>query len=1083
MTETVAVDDPLAQLDPYEVRHLPRHLAAARESEALHRLLALRRSDGSNAWYATRGDIVAYLQDVAAAREAASRDRDYGQWIRYALVANGVRRSASVSPALLEALVDRGRLPLDAAVAIARSAPRRDQLLLGLIRLLPRMPPPQRAAVTAEVIHGMQRREPSRSGIGLEYESPGLPLNQRQHWEAVIELAAMPHVLAGFPDELIAVARSNAGHFGVARSLATVAGGLDEGRSRRCLDEAWSAACSAGIFEGRAEAQAFVAARFPVESGRAQVETALSSTLESLHAADERRAYLGWSPFAYGENFSRPALLRFHEFAQPVRDLAPLLTGEQVYRVLQVCFRGEAMDAQWAFTAIALLPRVAELGEVTAAWQRASSFGMLSMLAMGTMAEAGWRLPHAMGGDVFEVTRSIEDPVVRVLTMLAVPALDPRRRVDVVDHLLRDTGPESAFRADIVQWLIPHLRALPAQARTTLLDELARGDPALVRSEEEAATLLDSTMDLMPTTTLDTLLARARSIAPSLDLTASPPAADTAPEKRKLATPGTADAEPDTIAAALSVARAAPEGARQNILTFLAPLVDDFHLAEAVAVAGSIKRPQLRAEPLWRLIEGCPAKHLDVATDCVRSLLQVSGNLSRLGALISDIATVMDGRMPPAMIQALDTFLREVTDDEAVLAVLPLCRAAGCQDPHRIAAQTVDDLGTWFGGLAGASTDAPAANRKPGAPSTEGPPLFAAAAGGGRFLVEALAARQQWDGVAICMRRLRDLGEAAATELARAEEHLLDVLDERSTPQHRAIVEEFAGAATGPTRSAAVAALLRDAVSRRDADAAARLITRLQAAGGAHTGLARLRMINTVMQAHILVGDPASAGRELRLLLAAVDPYTSESGRIASRAAGELRVAADAAHAADRAYEAALREFLDFAARHPQDYELQEATGGILRDRVASAVWAGRPVDTRWLTRLDALADADHPDEVLLHTLALEAVCAAAPAMSDVREAVYWAGIAFRRWRRHPELSQCATTFTSTALSIRAGEEELACLAGIVALRSAPENIPAAVRRRLRAVRNLPRTVADLARLGAITPSDADILLRAGPTP
>jgi len=84
-------NDLLAQLSPYEVRHLASHLADVGLFAALHRLLALRNLDGSNAWYAAKQDTVAYLDDLSTAWDVASRGDDCGRCIRYSLVKRRVR--------------------------------------------------------------------------------------------------------------------------------------------------------------------------------------------------------------------------------------------------------------------------------------------------------------------------------------------------------------------------------------------------------------------------------------------------------------------------------------------------------------------------------------------------------------------------------------------------------------------------------------------------------------------------------------------------------------------------------------------------------------------------------------------------------------------------------------------------------------------------------------------------------------------------------------------------------------------------------------------------------------------------------
>jgi hypothetical protein len=146
----------------------------------------------------------------------------------------------------------------------------------------------------------------------------------------------------------------------------------------------------------------------------------------------------------------------------------------------------------------------------------------------------------------------------------------------------------------------------------------------------------------------------------------------------------------------------------------------------------------------------------------------------------------------------------------------------------------------------------------------------------------------------------------------------------------------------------------------------------------------------------------------------------------------------------------------------------------MLRDRISAAISAGRPVNAAWLRRLDALADADDPNETLLHTLALDAACdavIAAVASSDLTTATLHLRSAFRRWRRHPELGACAELFVTTALATSDAAAvaaapmvacESACLAGIVVSRTQPTNLLPGTRQRLQACQDAPSAMSKL---------------------
>ena len=116
-----------------------------------------------------------------------------------------------------------------------------------------------------------------------------------------------------------------------------------------------------------------------------------------------------------------------------------------------------------------------------------------------------------------------------------------------------------------------------------------------------------------------------------------------------------------------------------------------------------------------------------------------------------------------------------------------------------------------------------------------------------------------------------------------------------------------------------------------------------------------------------------------------------------------------------------------------------------MRRRAAAARKAGRPLAEEWLRLLDALADADDPDETLLHLSALEATCdtaAAAITAGDPQACASCLRTAFVRRRRHLECQQGVEYFTQTAISVgmeavRAGHDEMAseaaCLAWLAA--------------------------------------------------
>lgn len=127
LNRSVAADDPLAGLTPYELRHLAAHLSETGRRDDLDRLLALSTGHGSatreNAWFAAHdavGDLAGYLADVdraaalahraAAAEVAAGRPvSSMGAGVRDALLASSVRSMVGGLPtAVVARLVEEG---------------------------------------------------------------------------------------------------------------------------------------------------------------------------------------------------------------------------------------------------------------------------------------------------------------------------------------------------------------------------------------------------------------------------------------------------------------------------------------------------------------------------------------------------------------------------------------------------------------------------------------------------------------------------------------------------------------------------------------------------------------------------------------------------------------------------------------------------------------------------------------------------------------------------------------------------------------------------------------------------------------
>ena len=152
--------DPLAQLSGYEISHLPTHLAAAGRLADLHRLLELRSPDGSNAWYAAKRNSEQYLTDLSISWDGARDVSDLGYSLRYALISQGVRSSASLPGPLLRALVARRRFSFPEALSFARSS---SVPVPGLTALLPHVAGAQRTELIKEILSRLADRSHSHS--------------------------------------------------------------------------------------------------------------------------------------------------------------------------------------------------------------------------------------------------------------------------------------------------------------------------------------------------------------------------------------------------------------------------------------------------------------------------------------------------------------------------------------------------------------------------------------------------------------------------------------------------------------------------------------------------------------------------------------------------------------------------------------------------------------------------------------------------------------------------------------------------------------------------------------------------------
>jgi hypothetical protein len=139
MTADRSREGPFAALDDYEVRHVVTHLMRAGRDQDVHRLLRLEiGEERRNGWFAereSRGDVGGYLNDVAQARVAASRDSvdaitnsspaaALSLELRYTLITSSINSlSRNLPPSLLAALAADGTWNITQALRYAAEQP------------------------------------------------------------------------------------------------------------------------------------------------------------------------------------------------------------------------------------------------------------------------------------------------------------------------------------------------------------------------------------------------------------------------------------------------------------------------------------------------------------------------------------------------------------------------------------------------------------------------------------------------------------------------------------------------------------------------------------------------------------------------------------------------------------------------------------------------------------------------------------------------------------------------------------------------------------------------------------------------
>ena len=275
-------------------------------------------------------------------------------------------------------------------------------------------------------------------------------------------------------------------------------------------------ACQLLSFEGRPEAQAAVAAKLPVDTGRDQVEQALTTIIDQIRNIEVRLLH-PWSADGAGSDHARERvpLLRISDVVAPLRELAPVLDTTQARSIPQRL--DERFSYQAQFAVIAVLPRLAQLGFEDEAWEIASSLGDLRPLAVADLAAAGAGPASLAPEKTASGQQRADDPSLRALCPDRGDLI-ARRAESANCHRANPSGDTSraagstSLRSEVISRLQPLIRSLPPDLRDPLIADLHKGDPELVSSTTDADEILLPLCDLLPDQILERRLSAIRSI-------------------------------------------------------------------------------------------------------------------------------------------------------------------------------------------------------------------------------------------------------------------------------------------------------------------------------------------------------------------------------------------------------------------------------------------------------------------------------------------------------------------------------------------------------------------------------------------
>lgn len=479
-----SVDDPFADLEPYERRHLVAHLAQAGRRADLHRLMAMETGDGRNAWYETRfraGDLAGYSIDLGYAQDAAQRSwieatdapqRRHAlvEEIRCALITVSLNTVASSVPScLLNSLVTKGVWTLEQAVEFAsRRVDWADRLtaMSWLSSLLSDAGRREDLATALELVRGRSGSYRSRSSVqvgahGDVYVDDEVPDIRDEYLRSQAVVRMAPHLGA----DLLAVADSiRVTHLRIA-ALAAVMPHLAQSFRADLVQRALGDAYAIGDKFEQAGALArllpFVGAVRRHGTGlrrRKLLLSVVSGALVGLEQADHRML----RP-SNGLVTSKPHALLISESAEPLEHLAAQCSIAEVRRVLRIADVEDSEDARPYLVRSIFLPRLAALGAVDEAVTACGTlpipfFRVLAQARIAAYLEPSTRTSMARESLHEVLPVPVADHRAYLLALLA-PNLEAPDRHAAVRVTLDDLAAVgmAAFSADIIRRLAGHV--------------------------------------------------------------------------------------------------------------------------------------------------------------------------------------------------------------------------------------------------------------------------------------------------------------------------------------------------------------------------------------------------------------------------------------------------------------------------------------------------------------------------------------------------------------------------------------------------------------------------------------------------